>query len=666
MWCAAGHHSYREFSEMISRWAFGLLVASVAVSSVVGTAHAQTALLDEVHTISGGAEPVEKTLDITQSGAYQLTLTDLQLPAALTAVKLAVTRGTTVIGTAGTAAPNLSTVLSFDATPGTYVVRVVGAPAASAGSGTVGVKVTRASDASTLQDFVAAIAAPPAAVPENRAILDTTFTPTAAGKYEVVLSDLGLPQALPNLILSVTQVGGALLTTLPGAGTTSFAGQAGVAYKIVALAESAPDVNAGLFGVRVRDSASGNVVLSRAVPVGRVRQLGAVVLTAGAHVLSLTDFQFPAALSQVGAALSLDGQLAALTLAPGAAPFVATAGEHLVYSVAAAASSGTGSFGLEVRPASGAALFSSVQTTGGAAGATPAYSFVTDIATAGAYRARLADFAFPARFTSVQLAVAQSGSLLGTLSAPGSLDITAAAGRLFLVVLAQPSTSSGGVLGVDVSPAAGGSAVIEATQGVGNLFQARKITASGNAGYRVTLTDVGFPHTFKELGAVVTRGATPVGTVLGSTHFDFDATAGNYIVNFIATPDETENAGTYGILVADKPPSPTVTLTADPAEVTVGGTVALTWASTNASACVASNGWTGSRATSGTERSGTINSTITFKLDCSGDGGTTSQSLTVNALAQDSSGGGGAMDWLLGAGLALYLAGRIRRRAAAR
>jgi len=658
---------------MSSRLALWTVAFATAVLTVGSAAYAQTTpLLDEVRTVSGGAAPVERSFDITQAGSYQLTLTDLKLPAALTSVTLAVTSGTTVLGTVGTTATNAAAVLDFDAPAGPVVVRIVGKPAANAGAGSVGVKVKRVSETASLQEFVASIAAPPADVPENQAILDETITASVTGTYEVVLADLGLPQPLAALEVGVTEVGGTQFPPLLAPGTMTFQGQAGVEYRILALAESPIATNAGLFSLRIREVGSGTVVLKRTVPVGRVEQIGTVVLTAAPHVLSLTDFQFPTALAEKGAALTLDGQLTALATSSGDRAFNASAGAHIVYVVAAAAASGTGSFGIEVRPAGGAALFTAVKTVGGAPGTTPAYSFVADIANAGAYRVRLADFKFPEQLTAAQLAVAQSGNLLGTLSAPGSLDINPVAGRLFLVVIAEPGSANGGVLGVDVTPAAGGAAVFEATQGVGNLFQSRKISVTAPGPFRVTLQDVGFPVQFTSLGAVVTRGAEALGKVLSgsqtggtspvSAKFDFDATPGSYFVNFIATPNSTENAGTYGLRVADKPPSPAITLTANPAQVTVGGTVDLTWSVTNADSCLASNGWTGSRPTAGTERTSALNTTATFKLDCTGDGGSSSATVTVNAVAQSNAGGGGAAGWLLLAGLALGLAARIASR----
>lgn len=643
-------------------------VAASAVFAIASTTYAQTPLLEEVSTLSSGAAPIERSFDISQTGAYQLTLTDLRVPAPLTSVKVAVTQGTTLLGTTTATPGTPSAAFNFDvASAGTVVIRVVGKLPTASGSGNVGVRVTRVADAAVVQDFVSTLAAPAAPVDENRGIVDETFTAQAAGLYEVSLADLAIPQPLTGLILSVTRVGGGIVATLPNAGamSTTFNVDAAADYKVVAIGESAVPLNAGLFSVRVRDTGSGANVLSRTVTIGRVQQLGKVTLAAGAHTLTLTDFQFPAGLSQVGAALSLDGQSDVALGASGSAPFTAVAGEYTVYGFASTGT--TGNYGIEVKPSAGAVAFATVQTVSApASGATPpAFSFTVDISAAGSYRAHLTDFEFPGALTAMQLAVAQSGTVLGTLSTAGTLELpNVAIGKLFLFVLAQPTGASGGALGVDVVPAAGGAAVFEATQGVNALFKSRKVTAASAVTYRASLTDVEFPKKFADLAAVITRGTQKLGVVLGSAHTDFDATPGNYFITFIATPDAAETAGTYGIRIADKPANPTVTLSSNVAQVTVGGTVNLTWSSTNATSCRASGAWSGSRAVSGTETSAAINAPVTFTLECTGEGGTTTQAVNVNAVAQNNNsgggGGGGAFGWLTILGLLAAMISRFR------
>lgn len=76
------------------------------------------------------------------------------------------------------------------------------------------------------------------------------------------------------------------------------------------------------------------------------------------------------------------------------------------------------------------------------------------------------------------------------------------------------------------------------------------------------------------------------------------------------------------------PPAPTAALTATPAMITAGESVALNWTSTDAARCTVSGGsWSGS-GTSGSDTDSPA-VTTTYTLDCSGDGGSASDSATV-------------------------------------
>ena len=78
---------------------------------------------------------------------------------------------------------------------------------------------------------------------------------------------------------------------------------------------------------------------------------------------------------------------------------------------------------------------------------------------------------------------------------------------------------------------------------------------------------------------------------------------------------------------------PSVSLSASPASVASGGNTTLTWSASNATACSASGAWSGSMATQGSQSTGAITATKTYALNCSGTGGTASQSTTVTVAA---------------------------------
>jgi hypothetical protein len=80
---------------------------------------------------------------------------------------------------------------------------------------------------------------------------------------------------------------------------------------------------------------------------------------------------------------------------------------------------------------------------------------------------------------------------------------------------------------------------------------------------------------------------------------------------------------------------PTVTLTASPTLVASGSSSALLWSSTNATSCTASGGWSGTKATSGSQSLTGLTATATYTLTCTGSGGSGSTlvAITVTAVA---------------------------------
>lgn len=74
---------------------------------------------------------------------------------------------------------------------------------------------------------------------------------------------------------------------------------------------------------------------------------------------------------------------------------------------------------------------------------------------------------------------------------------------------------------------------------------------------------------------------------------------------------------------------PTVSLSASPTSVAVGGSSTLSWSTSNATDCTASGAWAGSKALSGSQSTGTLGSSQTFTLTCNGAGGSTSATVLV-------------------------------------
>jgi hypothetical protein len=72
-----------------------------------------------------------------------------------------------------------------------------------------------------------------------------------------------------------------------------------------------------------------------------------------------------------------------------------------------------------------------------------------------------------------------------------------------------------------------------------------------------------------------------------------------------------------------------VTLTATPQRLSADSTATITWSTSDATACTASGNWEGPRATSGSEATPPLLASGTYTLTCTGAGGSTSKSVTV-------------------------------------
>jgi hypothetical protein len=80
-------------------------------------------------------------------------------------------------------------------------------------------------------------------------------------------------------------------------------------------------------------------------------------------------------------------------------------------------------------------------------------------------------------------------------------------------------------------------------------------------------------------------------------------------------------------------PVPTASLGAAPTSIASGGSSTLTWSSTNATSCTASGGWSGAKATSGTQSTGALTATTAYSLSCTGAGGTSSVSTVTVTIS---------------------------------
>jgi hypothetical protein len=661
-------------------WASGARLLVAACMLVCTNVYAQTAapLLNQVNTVAAATQgvPVQETVDITAAGTYEVTLTDLGAElsptAPLASVELAISTGSALVnlaavsGSTGTVTGNTQLTgagsVTFTASAaGTYVIHVAGVPGTVAGSGAIGLQVTNTANKSQVAAFSATLALPSTGTPSDVASLNDTFTVPAAGSYVVTLTDMQLPAALTTLTMVIVPEGGSPVTNsilATAAGTPVVSAtvslQAGTTYGIFAGGQAGGTVNAGLYGVNVVPAAGGAPVYGKTVPVGSVTSVGTPTLTAANYALSVADLAFPTALSQVGAAVTQNGlSLAQLTATGSTNSFAATASVYQVFAVGIPASGSQGSYSVAVQTAGVAPVLSLARAVSDPASGIYAYSFDTTTVGSETYALALADFGYPASFSTIKATAVQSGALVGaSLSAAGSLNITPAAGAISLLVFAQPApaasstASTGGLFGIDLTANGAATPAFETSQGVGQLFSVQTVTITTGGSYQVVVADLAFPATFANLAVIVTRGTSEIGSIFGGGTLPFTATGGTYLINFVAQPSGTAQAGTYSLAVGEAPPAATATLQASPTSVSSGGTVTLTWSSTNTTSCTASSSpagvWSGTLATSGTATSAALTAATTFTVTCAGTDGTSpTQSAAVTITSSSSSGGGG-------------------------
>jgi hypothetical protein len=632
---------------------------------LMGGARAST-LFDQTNLIGlpTVAPPVQYTFTAATAEALTVTLSDLKQPAAFQSLQIAVTLGDALVGSATVDATGTATV-AVPAAAGNYGLRVVGLPNATNGIGNFGVCVAPASNNTACiaaDSFSSSIITPTTASTTPSSSLTANFTSTAAGTYTVTITDDQFPVALQMLSGGIS-LGSTPVNTTPFAlGTNTITLAAGSVYTLILGAVADSTTSAGLYAVHITDP-TGAAVFDRTAPVGTLPAATIVNNPAAAPSLglTLTDFQYPAALAGLGVAVtagSVDlGQLtAAGTLTTGAAP----AGALYVWQYAVdGAQEGVYSLGITSGTATLYSTVKAVNPTGAAS--TGTYAFAVTLPSAGNYQLTTTDFQFPSALQSLSATVAQSGAVLPENSTG---VFTAVAGVAIVLVSAVAPQSGNGVFDVNVqntdTPA---TIYLDQTQAVGGTFTTQPLTVQSSGGYIVTLADLAFPASFANLAVVLSQGSTVLGKIYDSGTFPVSVTPGSYVLTFVATPGTTDY-GLYSINISSAP-APVVTFTASASSVTTDQPVQLTWSSTNATACTAAGAtsWSGTEPLTGTA-SVVVSTDLTLTLACTGPGGSTTQTVKVTAAAAPSSGGGGgALNFAaLMVLAALFGVGVMRRR----
>jgi len=619
-------------------------------------------------TVSGAPTATEETFSISTSQDLVATFTDLQTPAALSGANVVVTQGASIVATTTLAPPATTATLSLPAAAGEYTLRVIGTPSATFGVGTFSVCVApKASPTACIQDasLVGNITVQSAAADPTVSTLTTTLTVITGGTYTFTYADDQFPVAL-NVAPSLALFQGSTPIAAPIPASPAALALSPGTYTLFAIAQADPTAKAGLYGINITGPAGVAPLLSSAFPVGILGSPSQLDNpTAQSLTLKVTDFAFPAALASVSALVTSGGSSIGTASGGGSSVAItAPAGVLQVWSFGAARTD-AGTYEIDLTSSSASLLQTA---TGVSNGSSLAYAFVSPKPlSAGTYSVTGNDFEFPAALQGLKFAAAQNATILQTASAAGTIDITATAAPVVLLVDAITPTNGNGMFDVNVQTKGSSPQIVfDATQGVSGsgVFTTRTINFGVSGNFDVTLADLKFPAQFANLALVLSNDGAVVEKVYGGGTFTFPATPGAYQLNFIAQPGTPASGGAaqyglYGLQIVNS--APVVTLTASPTTVAAGAATTLTWTSANAISCTGAGGnFVGSQATGSGTLSLVVSATTTYTLTCTGAGGTGSKSVTVTATPATGSRGGGEINWALLGLLGLLAAARFK------
>ena len=689
--------------------AVGLCCGMFGIANAADPLPATTQLV----AASNAAAPVQESFTITTAQDLVVTLTDLQIPAALVSAGVVVTQAGAIAGSGQLAAPATNASVSLPAASGLYTLYVFGVPNSSYSVGTFSVCVApKASPSNCIQtvtvpgvtqpevvSFSGNITAANSSKDPTVSTLSTTLTVTTAGAYTFNFADLAFPVALnaatsPNPTLALFQGSTPIIPpnqTSPGIISGTSLNLSPGQYTLLAIAQADPTVQQGLYSIVIAGPSGTNPLYSAAVPVGLLNP-GTTCYNPSSQsaTLTVTDYVFPgpAALASASAIVTSGGAMIGTANSAGGAQTLTVPAGNLTLWTYGSMGANAGTFSADVS-AGGSDLCLTAQGVGPSAGSTSstyAYAYVAPTPTvtmtsgvpitsynplaAGAYTATAADLQFPAQLTSLGFAVAQHGQVLQQSSTATTLNVTAAAGNAIVLASAVAPTSTGSAGGLfDVNLQATGttaSLAFDKAQSVSStpgLFNTQTITVADNASYDVSLTDLKFPAAFDSLALVVSRGSQVLGKAFGSAPVSFSGSPGTYLLTFVATPSSDQQFGLYSESVVYSPP--TVTLTSSASTVTAGTAITLSSSSTNATSCAATGGWTGTIPVTATTTSETPSATTTYTLTCTGTGGSATQSVTVTVTPAPAKsgggGGGGSMDPALLLAAGALLGARYKR-----
>jgi len=204
--------------------AVGLLVTNTSNNSQVASFSGTLALPSTGVPSNVGA--LSDTFTVTTAGSYTVTLTDMQLPQALTTLTLAITLQGALLTdpTFGTTSGTPVATATLALQPGTYQIFAGGEAGGSVNAGLYGVNVSLAGGGTTVYSNTIPVGS----------VTSVGAPALTAATYTLTFSDLAFPSALSQAAAAVT-LNGQSVAQLTATGTSSPFTATAVPYQVFAL-----------------------------------------------------------------------------------------------------------------------------------------------------------------------------------------------------------------------------------------------------------------------------------------------------------------------------------------------------------------------------------------------------------------------------------------------
>jgi plastocyanin len=407
---------------------FGVCVApATSATSCIGADSFSGTIQTPSPTPSGTG--LSTTFVSTTAGNYTVTLTDDNFPVKLlTPVAGGIAQGSTAVGAL---VEGSNTVPLAAGT--TYTMILAAVADTGVGAGLYGVQITDPAGNLVFGRTV----------PVGNLGASTIVNNPSAQPLSLTLNDLQYPAPFASLGVAVT-AGGARLAELTAAGTvTNIMAPAGsLEVWTVASAVSQPGVYSLSLASGAAASSAVNLLSTTQVvnPAGTSTNSYAFLVTlpsAGTYQLSVSDFQFPAALTSLSATIAQNGTV--LSQDPTSGAVTGAAGLAVVLVNAQPPSSGNGIFAVTLQTAATPAqiILDQTQAVGGVFDTQP-----ITVGTSGNYNVTLTDLGFPAKFANLAVVLSQGSQVLGKIYGSGNFPFNVSPGKYVLTFVATPGATS--------------------------------------------------------------------------------------------------------------------------------------------------------------------------------------------------------------------------------